>query len=171
MSRKPAIGIARTADHALNLLLQNMRERIEALSDDVDALLATTDTTSAASAEVEQLAGGYGIACSDETTPITAGTGKVSFRLPYMRLQELRISLVTAQASGNIFTVDVNMNGVSILSTKLTIDNTEKTSVTAAIPAVLTIDETEDDAEFTVDVDQVGDGTGAGLKLFFIERP
>lgn len=108
-------------------------------------------------------------ACSDETTAITSGTNKVTFRLPVaFTLTGVRASLTTAQASGNIFTVDINLGGVSILSTKLTIDNTEKTSVTAATPAVISNTTMTDDGEITVDVDQTGDGTAKGLKITLI---
>ena len=108
-------------------------------------------------------------ACSDETTVITAGTNKVTFRLPTaFTLTEVRASLTTAQSSGNIFTVDINLGGVSILSTKLTIDNTEKTSITAATPAVISNTTMTDDGEITVDVDQIGNGTATGLKITLI---
>ena len=47
--------------------------------------------------------------------------------MPYaMTLTSVRASLNTAQTSGSIFTVDINESGSSVLSTKLTIDNTEK---------------------------------------------
>ncbi len=111
------------------------------------------------------------IACSDETTAITAGTNKVKFRMPYaFTLSAVRGSLTDAQASGSIFTVDVNETASSILSTKLTIDNTEKTSTTAAA-AVISDTSLADDAEITIDVDQVGDGTAKGLKIYLIGRP
>jgi hypothetical protein len=110
------------------------------------------------------------LACSDESSILNTGTNKIKFRMPYaMTLTEVRASLGTAQATngpyGGIFTVDVNKNGTTILSTKLTIDNTEKTSVTAATPAVISVSALADDDEIEVDIDQVGDGTAAGLKL------
>lgn len=109
------------------------------------------------------------VACSDETTAITAGTAKVTFRMPYAAtLVGVRASLTTAQASGNIFTVDINENGTSVLSTKLTIDNTEKTSTTAATPAVISDGSLADDAEITIDVDQIGNGSATGLKVTLI---
>ncbi len=109
------------------------------------------------------------IAASDESTAITAGTAKVTFRMPYaMTLTGIKASLTTAQASGNIFTVDVNEAGVSILSAKITIDNTEKTSVTAATQPVISDTSLANDAEITVDVDQIGDGTATGLKVTLI---
>lgn len=109
------------------------------------------------------------VAFSDTSTAITTGTAKVTFRMPYaMTLTAVRASLSTAQASGNIFTVDVNESGTTILSTKLTIDNTEETSTTAVTPAVISDSALADDAEITVDVDQVGNGTAIGGVLTLI---
>lgn len=112
------------------------------------------------------------IACSDETTALTAGTGKVTFRMPYaFTLSAVRASLGAAQTSGSIITVDINETGVSILSTKLTIDNGEKTSTTAASPAVISDSALANDAEITIDLDQIGDGTATGLKVTLIGVP
>ena len=108
-------------------------------------------------------------AASDETTALTTGSAKVTFRMPYaMTLTAVRASLSTAQASGTIFTVDVNQGGSSIISTKITIDNTEKTSTTAAAPPVISTSALTDDAEITIDIDQIGNGTAAGLKVTLI---
>lgn len=110
-----------------------------------------------------------GVACSDETTALTTGTAKATFRMPFaMTLTAVRASLTTAQASGSIFTVDINENGSSILSTKLTIDNTEKTSTTAATPAVISDASLANDAEITIDIDQVGAAGATGLKVWLI---
>lgn len=112
------------------------------------------------------------IACSDETTAIAAGTAKVTLRMPYaFTLSAVRASLTAAQASGSILTVDINESGTSVLSTKLTIDNTEKTSVTATTAAVLSDTTLADDAEITIDIDQVGDGSAKGLKVYLIGAP
>jgi hypothetical protein len=109
------------------------------------------------------------LAASDETTALTTGTAKVTFRSPAkFTVTGVRASLSTAQTSGSIFTVDINKNGTSILGTKLTIDNTEKTSVTAATPATILTTNIEDDSELTIDIDQVGDGTAKGLKITLI---
>lgn len=100
---------------------------------------------------------------------ISAGTAKTTFRMPYaMTVTAVRASLTTAQTSGNIFTVDINDGGTSILSTKLTIDNGEKTSTTAATPAVISDTALADDAEITIDVDQIGDGTAVELLVTII---
>ena len=114
-----------------------------------------------------------GLACSDETTPLTTGTSKVTFRAPRgFIITGARATLTTAQASGSpLVTVDINKNGTSIFTTVITIDNTEKTSYTAATPCVLNSSQTtvNDDDEFTVDVDGVASGTTAtGLKVWLI---
>jgi hypothetical protein len=109
------------------------------------------------------------VAASDETTVLTTGAAKVTFRMPYaFTLSGVRASLSTAQASGSIFTVDINEGGTTILSTKLTIDNTEKTSTTAATSPVISDTALADDAEITIDIDQVGNGTAKGLKITLI---
>jgi hypothetical protein len=113
-----------------------------------------------------------GIACSDESTALTTGTAKATFRAPFAcTVTGVRGTLTTAQTSGSIFTVDINESGTTILSTKLTIDNTEKTSTTAAIAAVISDSSIADDAEITVDIDQVGDGTAKGLKVWLLVKP
>lgn len=129
----------------------------------------TIGTTSVAIARARMQQENVPIACSDEITSISAGVGKITFRMPYaVALSNVKGSLTTAQGSGNIFTVDINKNGVSILSTKLTIDNTEKTSKTAATPAVISDTALAEDDEITIDVDQIGDGTAKGLKVYLI---
>ena len=109
------------------------------------------------------------VAVCDESSSITTGTNKLRFRMPYaFTLSAVRASVGDAQASGSILTVDINENGTSILSTKLTIDNTEKTSVTAAAAAVISDSSLADDAEMSIDIDQMGDGTAKGLKVYLI---
>jgi hypothetical protein len=111
------------------------------------------------------------VACSDETTALTTGTAKVTFRMPYaFSVFGVRASLSTAQTSGSIFTVNIKKNGTTILSTNITIDNTEKTSTTAATPPVISVSSISDDDEMTVDIAQVGDGTAKGLKVTLLGR-
>jgi hypothetical protein len=107
------------------------------------------------------------VAVGDEGTAITTGTAKITFRMPFaMTLDAIpRGSLTTAQPSGSIFTVDINDGGTTILSTKLTIDNSELTSTTAATPAVLADTALADDAQITIDVAQIGTSGATGLKI------
>ncbi len=109
------------------------------------------------------------VACSDLTTALTTGTTKAYFRAPYaFTLIAVRASLGTAQTSGSIFTVDINESGTSVLSTKLTIDNTETTSTTAATPAVISDSAIADDSILSIDIDAIGDGTAKGLIVTLI---
>jgi hypothetical protein len=105
------------------------------------------------------------IAASDETTALTEGTAKVTFRAPFaMTITGLRANVNTASTSG-IPTIDINESGTTIMSaTKLTIDANEKTSVTAATAAVISDSAIADDAEMTIDIDTAGTGT-KGLKI------
>ena len=109
------------------------------------------------------------VACSDETTAITAGTAKVTFRAPYaFTLTAVRASVTTAPTGATII-IDINEGGTTVLSTKISIDTTEKTSTTAATPAVISDSAIADDAEITIDFDQVGSTiAGAGVKVYLI---
>jgi len=108
----------------------------------------------------------YIIACSDETTALTTGTAKVTFRMPAAGTLTAVKATVTTAPVGSDLIVDINEAGTSVLSTKLSIDDGEKTSETAATPPVISDSALADDAEITIDIDQVGSGTaGAGLKV------
>jgi hypothetical protein len=109
----------------------------------------------------------WGIAFSDEATAITTGTSKATFMWPFaVTIVAVYAGLGVAQASGSIFTVDVNEAGTTILSTKLTIDNTETTSTTAVTPPVISDSSIAAGALMSIDVDQVGDGTAKGGKVY-----
>lgn len=109
------------------------------------------------------------IAVSDETTALTTGAGKVTFRMPFaMTLTAVRASVGTAP-TGSTISIGINESGGSVLSTDLTIDVSEKTSTTAATAAVISDSALADDAEITIDLDQVGSTiAGAGLKVTLI---
>lgn len=106
---------------------------------------------------------------------LAAGAAKDTRRAPFKcKITAVRASLWTAQAAdggGGILTVNIKESGVSIFSTKITIDNTENTSVTASIPAVISDSVMADDAEVTLDVDQIGDGSAANLDVVLIGYP
>jgi len=107
------------------------------------------------------------IAVSDESTAITTGTAKVTFRMPFaLTLTEVRASLTITSSSG-IPTFDINEDGSTILSTKLTIDAGELTSVTAATPPVISDASLADDASMTIDIDVAGTGA-KGAKVYLI---
>jgi len=110
----------------------------------------------------------YVITCSDEETALTTGTAKATFTMATAgTLTGVKATVTTAPVGSNLI-VDINENGTSLLSTKLSIDDGEKTSKTAATPPVISGSALADDAEITIDIDQVGSGTGtagAGLKV------
>jgi hypothetical protein len=110
------------------------------------------------------------IAASDETTPLTAGTDKVTFRMPYaMTLTEVRASLSVAGSVSDETAIDIFESGVSILSTKITIDHGDKTSKVASTPAVISDFNLADDAEMSVDIlGLTGGADEAGLKITLI---
>ena len=109
------------------------------------------------------------IICSvtGENANVATGDGKITWRMPYaMTLTEVRASVKTAPA-GSTIDIDIEETGATVLSTLLTIDAGEKTSTTAAVPAVISDSSLADDAEMTINVDQIGSGTaGVGLKVY-----
>ena len=113
-------------------------------------------------------------ACGDEDTAIDSTGQVLSFRMPFAMVLNAGIlgvkgSLVTAGTGVNLLTVDINEAGSTILSTKLTFDATETTSVSASTPVVISDVNLASDAIITVDIDQLDSGgVGAGLKISLI---
>lgn len=153
-------------------LVVNRADATIYIYDDTNSPTEWTAISAGGSAQTESLI----VAVSDETTVLTTGAGKVTFRMPYaFTLSAVRASLTTVGAG--IVTVDINEGGSSILSTKLTIDANEKTSTTAATSAVISDAGLADDAEITIDIDTDGSdtsvspteaSTAAGLKVVLI---
>ncbi len=126
-------------------------------------------TTAYADNAVAKQAEVFTIAISDETTALTTGTAVVTFRMPFACSMTIipRANVNTVSSSG-LPTFDIKKNGTTIFSTKITIDVSEKTSVTAATAAVLSSSPTTfaDDDEITVNIDTAGTGTkGAKITL------
>jgi len=105
---------------------------------------------------------------SDEFTPISLGGPKTTFRCPYpldMTNGYVRASLTTAPDGADMI-IDVLMNGVTMFTTPMRIEDGSKTTVGAAIQSVLNLASIPDDAEFLVYVTQAGSTfAGAGLKV------
>ena len=98
------------------------------------------------------------VACSDLVTNLIVATSVGYFYVAQrcgFTLQGVEASLNQASSSG-IVTIDINKNGVTILSTKLTIDQGELTSITAATPAVITATEFNPGDLVTIDIDTAG---------------
>lgn len=100
----------------------------------------------------------------------TVGTGKdwISY-CPYAyTITNLVLACDTAPTGANLI-ADLNVNGTSILSTKISIDATETNSTTAATPYVLTTISLALGSKLTVDIDQIGAtiaGTNVQLTLY-----
>ena len=112
------------------------------------------------------------IPVGDESTALTTGTNRVRFRMPFAAtLLAVRANVNTAP-TGSTLIVDVNEAGASVLGTKLSIDATEFSSTTAASAATITDSSLADDAEISIDIDQIGSTVaGAGLKVsLFVRR-
>jgi fructose-1-phosphate kinase PfkB-like protein len=108
-----------------------------------------------------------GFAISDETTPLAASTEKLNIRAPFAFIvTSVKASVRVASSSGPV-TVDININGATMLSTKLTIDQSEESSSTAATPAVISSASIANDDEITFDIDAAGTGA-MGLKVWLI---
>jgi hypothetical protein len=114
------------------------------------------------------------VALSDEATALTIGTSKLTIRMPFAckLTSELPRASVNTVSSSGIVTVDINKSGATILTNKLTIDVSEKTSTTATTPCSLVNTPTTftDDEEVTFDIDVAGTGA-KGLKvILYVER-
>jgi hypothetical protein len=92
----------------------------------------------------------------DMTTDITTGTAKLTLRVQRaMTITGVRASLAAGSTSG-VVTFDINKNGATILSTKLTIDANETTSATAAAAAVVSDTALAAGDVITIDIDTAG---------------
>jgi hypothetical protein len=111
------------------------------------------------------------IAASDEATDLATGTDKVYFRMPYAGTLLAVKATVNTAPTGSTLICDINEAGTSVLGTKLSIDASEKTSDTAASAATITDSALANDAEITIDIDQVGSTVaGKGLKVYMKVR-
>jgi len=110
------------------------------------------------------------LACSDETTNLTTGVGKVEFQMPYaFTVTEVFATVTTVATGATLLTVDINEAGTSIISTKITLDASEKTSRTAATAPVISDSSLANSAVMTIDIDAVGNTTaGKGLKVYIV---
>lgn len=109
-----------------------------------------------------------GMAVTDEDTPIVIDQS-VIFRMPFnLAITQVRANLKSPQTGGDLFTVNIKQNGTSIFSVPLTLDNNEKTSLTASNPYVLSTLSLLNDAEIEVVVTMVGTGDPTGLKIWII---
>lgn len=107
------------------------------------------------------------VACSGEKALLALETSVVTFRVVGNRtLLNVRASLTEGPVGSGV-TLDIKKNGVSVLSPKLTIDATKKTSVGSISNASVITSNFSDDSEITIDITQIGTSSpGKGLKVY-----
>jgi len=102
------------------------------------------------------------------TTAVTVATANGGdFRIPWTgTIQSVRGYVNTAGTTGTM-TVDLNLNGTTIMTTnKISIETAEKSSKTAVTQPTLTTTAVTDDDIITVDIDAIQTGTAAkGLSV------
>jgi len=112
-----------------------------------------------------------GIACGDETTAITTGTGKAEFQIVdgAFTLTGVYATLTTA-GTGSTISIDVMLNGTTIMTTnKISIEATEKTSDTATTAPGLTTTALAENSVIRIDFLAVDSGgVGAGPKVYLV---
>lgn len=97
----------------------------------------------------------------------SAGTGAVQFRIN----EDWNVIAVGAHAmvapTGQAAVFDINDDGSTILSTKISIDAAETDSATAATPPVLSSTTIAAGSELSIDIDQVGNtAAGQGYSVY-----
>lgn len=98
----------------------------------------------------------FQVMLGDMTTDITTGANKAFWIAPYaLTGMSFIVDVFDPSSSGNP-TFDINKNGATILSTKLSIDATETTSRTATTPYVATSTVASAGDIFTFDIDAAG---------------
>lgn len=102
------------------------------------------------------------------TTEATGTTVGGDLVMPFTgTLTSVGATVDTAGTTGTT-QLDINKNTTTILSTKITIDSTEKTSRTAATPSVISVPTFVTGDIFTFDVDTVQTTPALGLTFFLV---
>jgi len=103
-----------------------------------------------------------------DATDNTTGTAKARLHIPpgldLMELNYLHAEVATA-GTGSLLTIDVNKNGTTMLSTKLTVDASETGSDTAATAYVISVAGIATNDVLTIDVDGVHTTPAKGLTV------
>tara|TARA_R110000868_G_scaffold172691_2_gene408635 strand:- start:240 stop:785 length:546 start_codon:yes stop_codon:yes gene_type:complete len=113
------------------------------------------------------------IALGDESTVLaTASTSVpvVTYNIPYgFEVTNVIISATVAGTGAGLVTVDIHDDGTTILSTKVTLDSTEKTSATASTQPVISSSTIVANSLIEIFVDVIDtDNVCAGLKVWLI---
>lgn len=110
-------------------------------------------------------------AVSSATALTTGTTVGGDFVWPFSgTLLEVGATVDTAGSTGTM-EIDINKNGTTVLSTKITIDTTEKTSRTAAVPSMVSDTNFKVGDIFTFDIDTVQGTPASGLTIYMDVSP
>jgi hypothetical protein len=113
-----------------------------------------------------------GLALGDMSTTITTGAGKAYWIAPYDGAIVGVFGSVYNVSTSGALTFDINLNGSTIMAvTKLTVDQGENSSITAATPAVLTTTTFSAGQLITCDIDDAGaNAAGAQINIAWKRR-
>ena len=108
------------------------------------------------------------VALGDETTALSVGDAKTTFRIPYdFQVTDVRASLTTTSSSGAV-NVHIRVNGTDILDDPLQVGASYTTSLDSAAYSWLAGEPTlDEDDELKFDIDGAGTNA-AGLKVTLI---
>lgn len=96
---------------------------------------------------------------------LAVGTGLGLIPIPWgKRLVAVHAEVATAGLTG-LTTIDINKNGTTMLSTKITLDSGEEGSDTASTPAVISVSEVAENDVLTFDVDGISSTAPLGLTI------
>ena len=132
--------------------------------------IVTYDSGETTGAKVTNFLYEFGVQVGDKDEDLATGaqTG-ATFRPPVgFVVTEVSASVTTAP-TGSTLVFDINEDGTSILSTKLSIDAGEKTSRSAATAPVISDANIAADAEVGIDIDQVGSTVAGTNATIFIK--
>lgn len=103
----------------------------------------------------------------NQCTAIATGCGQMEFQMPYcFTLTDVFATVKTASSSG-VPSIQIQQNGLDILSTAITIDASEKTSRTATTPVVIADNTLDINGVITFDIDAIGTGV-TGLVIYLV---
>ena len=113
------------------------------------------------------------IALGDEATVLAAASTSVpvvTYHMPYaFTLTNVKVGLTVAGTGAALVTIDVHEAGTTVLSTKVTVDATEKTSGTAATQPVVSDSALAVDSLIEIFVDVIDtDNVASGAKVYLI---
>lgn len=111
-------------------------------------------------------------ALSNQVDPLVSAVGLLSVPVPYnLELTEVQAFVVTPAATGGPLTFDIRLNGTSIMSTLITIEDTENNSIDSATPPVIASPSLTRGGVLRFDLTDDADGTAVGAIITLIGYP